>query len=103
LLADRGWTFWTMTSWDSAASMRGFMTAGAHRAAMPRLLHWCDEASVVHWEQVGTALPTWPEADRRMRESGRPSKLHHPSPGHAALAYRPPNPRRAIPITRAEP
>lgn len=101
LLADRAWTFWTMTAWDSQASMRRYMTAGAHRAAMPRLLDWCDEASVVHWDQPGDALPTWPEADRRMRESGRPSKVRNPSPDHAALNYRGPRVVTAGPILPA--
>ena len=45
LLADRSWTFWTMTAWDTQEDMRQFMTTGAHKKAMPRLLHWCDEAS----------------------------------------------------------
>jgi hypothetical protein len=52
LLPDRGWAFWTMTAWDCAESMRRFMSSGAHKAAMPGLLEWCDEASVVHWEQA---------------------------------------------------
>lgn len=90
LLAD-GWrTFWTVTLWDSQESMRGYMTSGAHRSAMPHLLDWCDEASVVHWEQQGHALPAWAEADRRMRNEGRPSKVRHPSTTHADLSYSPP-------------
>lgn len=90
LLPDRSWTFWTMTSWDGQENMRRYMTSGAHKAAMPRLLHWCDEASVAHWEQEATALPSWEEADRRMRESGRVSKVNQPSPNHAGLNYRKP-------------
>ena len=90
LLADRGWTFWTMTAWDTPESMRQFMTTGSHKRAMPHLLHWCDEASVVHWNQPETTLPSWTEADKRMRETGRISKVLHPSPQHATLAYRTP-------------
>jgi heme-degrading monooxygenase HmoA len=74
VLQDRHWTFWTMTAWDSQE--------------MPYLLDWCDEASVVHWDQPEDGLPSWLEADRRMRESGRASKLRNPSPQHAALNYR---------------
>lgn len=58
LLADRKWTFWTMTAWDSHDSMRAYMMNGSHRVAMPRLLDWCDEASVVHWDQPQDALPS---------------------------------------------
>jgi hypothetical protein len=90
LLADRSWTFWTMTSWNSRESMRNYMTNGAHSTAMPHLLDWCDEASVVHWDRELSGLPDWKEADRRMREDGRASKVLHPSPNHAALHYREP-------------
>jgi heme-degrading monooxygenase HmoA len=90
LLADRSWTFWTMTTWDSRESMRAYMTSGAHRKAMPHLLKWCDEASVVHWERSQDGLPQWDEADQRMREEGRASKVLHPSPDHAAMNYRKP-------------
>lgn len=98
LLYDRGWAFWTLTAWDDEAGMRGYMTSGAHRQAMPRLLDWCDEASVAHWTQAEEALPSWEEADRRMREGGRASKLRHPSPDHVRLSYRPPRPSGAGPI-----
>jgi Domain of unknown function (DUF3291) len=90
LLADRSWTFWTMTAWDSEESMRQFMTSGYHKKAMPRLLRWCDEASVAHWTQPDATLPSWTEADQRMRETGRASKVLHPSPQHATLSYRRP-------------
>ena len=90
LLTDRSWTFWTITAWDNQESMRQYMTSGAHKEAMPRLLHWCDEASVAHWTQPEAALPSWTEADKRMRETGRISKVLHPSPQHASLAYRAP-------------
>ena len=103
LLADRAWTFWTMTAWDSMDSMRAYMTSGRHREAMPHLLDWCDEASVVHWDQVDDALPSWPEADRRLREAGRASKVRHPSPDHAALSHRPPREAAAGPIKPTPP
>jgi len=90
LLTDRNWTFWTMTAWDTQESMRKFMTTGAHTRAMPRLLHWCDEASVAHWTQPDATLPSWTDADQRMRQAGRISKVLHPSPQHATLTYRAP-------------
>ena len=90
LLPDRGFTFWTMTAWDTPESMRRYITTGDHKRAMPHLMHWCDEASVAHWEQAEPTLPTWEEADRRMRQTGRPSKVNHPSPNHATVNYRQP-------------
>ncbi len=101
LLADRSWTFWTLTGWDSQESMRGYMVTGAHKEAMPHLLHWCDEASVAHWQQPEATLPSWTEADRRMRESGRPSKVHHPTPQHASLTYSAPRTTASGVIRRA--
>ena len=88
VLADRRLTFWTLTAWSDEAAMRAYVLAGDHRAAMAKLMHWCDEASVAHWR--APALPDWHEADRRMRAEGRPSRVRHPSPAHAALAYDPP-------------
>src|SRR5580658_789185 len=58
LLTDRSWTFWTMTAWDTQENMRQFMITGAHKEAMPRLLRWCDEASVAHWTQPEVTLPS---------------------------------------------
>jgi hypothetical protein len=99
LLRDRSLTFWTMTAWESQESMLRFMTAGKHKAAMPRLLDWCDEASVVHWEQTSAELPSWAEADDRMRSQGRASKVRNPSPQHASLSYRAPLLTRSSPIS----
>ena len=102
LMADRAWAFWTMTVWDNEESMRRYMTTAPHRTTMPRLLDWCDEASVVHWVQPEDTLPSWAEADRRMRENGRPSRVRHPSPHHTALNYPPPRVVTAVPIPPAK-
>lgn len=71
--------YWTLTAWDAADAMRAYRNSGAHKAAMPKLVDWCDEASVGHWEQESAALPDWREAHRRMLETGRLSKVKHPS------------------------
>lgn len=102
ILADRAWTFWTLTAWSDEADMRRYILAGAHREAMSRLAHWCDEASVVHWTQAQAGLPSWTEADRRMRAEGRPSKVGHPSPQHSTLTYRAPRLGGSTPIRPAE-
>ncbi len=101
LLPDRRWTFWTMTVWDSQQDMRAYILSGSHKAAMPKLLHWCDEASIVHWEQADACLPSWQEADRRMRQDGRVSKVRHPSPDHAAMTFAPPRTTGGAPIRPA--
>lgn len=101
VLNDRERAFWTMTAWDSQNSMRQFMNSGAHKKAMPHLLNWCDEASVAHWEQEDGILPSWTDAARRMRESGRASKVRFPSPEHATLIFAEPRTSAGTPILPA--
>jgi quinol monooxygenase YgiN len=84
LLRDSNSAYWTKTAWTDEAAMRAYMTSGAHRNAMPKLLDWCDEASLVHWTQDAAELPDWTEAHRRMVAEGRRSKVRHPSPAHEA-------------------
>lgn len=103
LLAERARTFWTMTAWDGEDDMRQFMVAGAHAKAMPHLPDWCDEASVVHWVGADGPLPPWTEADRRMREGGRPSKVRNPTSRHANLGYARPRTTGALTIRPAKP
>ncbi len=74
--------FWTMTLWRDVQAMRSFRNAAAHLDAMKRLPGWCDESAVTHYE--ADDLPSMEEAHRRMRESGKPTKLRTPSPLHAA-------------------
>ena len=77
-------TFWTVTVWENEAAMRAFRGSGEHQRVMPRLAGWCDEASVAHWEQADATVPDPGEMLRRMQSGGRPSRLAHPSPDHAA-------------------
>ncbi len=71
LLREAKNTFWTMTAWEGETAMRAYRNAGAHRGVMPKLLDWCDEASVVHWNQESLELPDWQEAHQRMvKEEG---------------------------------
>jgi hypothetical protein len=75
---------WTITLWESDAQMRAFRNSGPHRQAMVRLLAWCDEASFVHWDTEHAALPTMEDAFQRLRDTGRTSKVYHPSAAHQA-------------------
>jgi hypothetical protein len=63
--------------------MNRYRTTGLHRALMPKLLLWCDEAAVARWTQDdNVALPGWPEARERLQQDGRRSKVRHPSADH---------------------
>ena len=79
-------TFWTATVWRDLAAMRAYRNTGSHMKAMPHLLHWCDEASVAHWEQADVAVPGADDMLARMTREGRLSKVRHPSAAHAAGA-----------------
>jgi hypothetical protein len=89
LLADRHLTFWTVTMWDSEASMRAFRDTAAHRTALPKLISWCDEASVAQ-NTTWTEIPPWPELHSWMTTRGRPSRVRNPSPAHATMRFPPP-------------
>jgi hypothetical protein len=84
LLVNAKNVFWTMTAWKDEAAMNAYRIGGAHRRAMPKLLHWCNEAAVVHWTQESSEIPFWHEVQVRMAKEGRPSKVNHPSPTQAS-------------------
>jgi hypothetical protein len=62
--------------------MRAYGASGAHRKAIPHLADRADEASVGHWTQLGTDLPNWPAANRRLREGGRSLTLRYSAGNH---------------------
>lgn len=95
LLRDRHGAFWTKTVWTDDGTMKAFMLGAPHRAAMPKLLDWCDEASLVRWAQDGAELPSWEEAHRRLELEGRPSKVNHPTEAHRAVKFPPPTGRNS--------
>jgi hypothetical protein len=80
---EKALVFWTRTAWTDLAAMRAFMGSGAHRTVMPKLLEWCDEASLVHFEHETGSVPDWEEAAIKVRDNGRTSRVRHPSAAHA--------------------
>jgi hypothetical protein len=71
--------FWTVTAWQDADAMRAFRNAGAHMAAMRRLIDICSGAAYAHWQQDTLELPAPDEIHTRMLASGKLSKVRHPS------------------------
>ena len=94
LLADRRLTFWTATAWDDLASMKAYRSAGAHRAVMPRLASWCDEASVTRWVGPVESMGDWAAAYARMVAEGEPSHVRQPSADQLRRAWAPPRTMR---------
>ena len=90
LLNEPGRVFWTLTVWESEAAVKRYMLSGAHGKAMRHLMEWCDEASVVRWDQGSAAMPTWAEAHRRMVAEGRRSKVRFPSAAQLRFEIPPP-------------
>jgi heme-degrading monooxygenase HmoA len=84
LTNDSEWGFWTSTVWQSADAMRAFRNSGVHLKAMPKLLHWCDEASFAHWEQAADTPPGPDVAYERLAREGKLSKVAAPSARHQA-------------------
>jgi len=70
------------------------MISGSHRRAMPKLMEFCDEASVGRWNQDDDTPPMWGDVHRRMQDQGRPSKVKYPSAAHVAFQ---------IPVPRVRP
>ena len=79
--------FWTLTVWRDEAAMRAFMVSGPHKTAMPKLMEWCDEASVTHWNQDSADAPSWAVAHQRMVAEGRLSKVRYPSSTHDRMTF----------------
>lgn len=89
-------SFWTVSAWSEQAAMRHYRNRDAHRRAMPKLLDWCDEASIAHWEQADATLPTANEALAQMVAQNHLSKVRNPSADHAAKRIVPAEPLRVV-------
>jgi hypothetical protein len=76
--------FWPASVWTDDAAMKRFRDTAAHKAAMPKLLDFCDEASVAHWTQDTDQVPDPDAMLERMQSIGRLSKVRNPSPGQRA-------------------
>jgi len=94
LIRDAHQVYWTLTIWQDEASMRQYRNNGAHRQVMPKLMQWCNQASVVHWTQVSEALPTIEQAHERMVAEGRLSKVKYPNQEHLAQQFSVPQPKK---------
>jgi len=98
VLNDEHRTYWTCSAWSDIGAMRSYMSVNPHGSIMRKLAHWCDEASVVHWEQASQELPQWPIVHERMQREGRASRVNHPSEPHLAFRLPAPNLSRAKPV-----
>jgi hypothetical protein len=86
-LVDKGFTFWTVTIWDSVEAMKQFRNNDPHKSVMRKLPHWCDEAAYVHWQQETDDFPDWNTIHRRLLDEGKITKVLHPSPQQGGMTY----------------
>jgi hypothetical protein len=87
VLAEGRLVFWTRSAWESADAMKAFRDSGVHREVMPKLMTWCDEASVVQWE--GEAATDWDAIYAQMVEQGRLSRVKQPTKAHTEKRFAP--------------
>ena len=89
-IKDRGLIFWTITVWSDQEAMRGFRNTGNHKAAMPKLYEWCDEATYIHWEQESDIPPDLKSAYDRLIVDGVVTKVKYPSSNNAMRKFNAP-------------
>lgn len=85
VLAEGRLVFWTRSTWESANAMKAFRDSGVHLEIMPKLMAWCDEASVV--QSQGEAETDWDAIYTRMVEQGRSSRVKNPTAAHTAKQF----------------
>lgn len=85
VLAEGRLVFWTRSAWESVDAMKAFRDSGAHRVSMPKLIDWCDEASVA--QSTGEVMADWDAIYAHMAAHGRSSRVRKPTKAHQEKRY----------------
>jgi len=85
VLAEGRLVFWTRSAWESLDAMKAFRDTGAHRASMPKLVTWCDEAAVAQWD--GEPANDWDDIYARLVSDGRLSRVKNPTKAHTEKRF----------------
>jgi hypothetical protein len=86
-LADADQVYWTVTAQESRKALDTFVTAEPHRCVMARIDEWCEEASVVDWNQENAELPSRQEGYWRLIATGRQTRLSDPTDALATPTF----------------
>jgi hypothetical protein len=86
-LIDKGFTFWTVTIWQSPEAMKQFRNNDPHKSIMRKLPAWCDEAAYIHWTQETNDFPDWGTIYWRLLDEGKITKVKQPSPQQERMTY----------------
>jgi hypothetical protein len=89
-LIDKGFTFWTVTIWESGEAMKFFRNNDPHKTAMRNLPNWCNEAAYAHWTQEDDTIPPWPVLHQKLIEVGKLTKVKFPSAQQPTMNFRAP-------------
>jgi hypothetical protein len=86
-LVDKGFTFWTVTLWESDQAMKYFRNRDPHQSAMRNLPGWCDEGAYVHWIQEEAVIPDWNLLYKKLITEGKTTKVKQPSTRQEGMKY----------------
>jgi len=86
-LVDKGFTFWTVTLWESDQAMKSFRNSDPHKKAMRKLPDWCDEAAYAHWLQEDKVIPAWDLVYKKLMTDGKTTKVKRPSMREPGMRY----------------
>ena len=89
-LADADNAWWSVSAWQERRPMQAYVHSEPHLSISARLDHFCDEATLVDWEQDGPDLPDWQTNWRHLVADGKVAELTHPSAANQTRAFPPP-------------
>jgi hypothetical protein len=79
--------WWSVTSWQTRASMEAFVNADPHLSTEGLLDELCDEATFVDWEQDSADLPDWRTNWQHLVADGQSATLTNASAANQTRAF----------------
>ncbi len=84
-------SMWTMTLWNSEATLKKFYLSGTHQKIMGKLSEWSSEAASVHMEVNNHQLLIWNDVIAEICRTGYFATLQEPSLDHRNRIIQKPN------------
>ena len=86
-LGDANNAWWTVTSWRERRQMHSYVRSEPHQTIRSHLDRYCDEATIVAWEQDSPDLPDWQTNWRHLVADGLAADLTQPSASHQTREF----------------
>jgi hypothetical protein len=67
--------------------MQSYVRSEPHQTIRSKIDHYCDEATLVDWEQDSPALPDWQTNWRHLVADGLAAELSQPSAAHQTREF----------------